>query len=321
MAKDPYSPPLGPDNTGRTDISVVIPAYRSGRVLPELYRRLRSVLGTCGATWEIVVVDDGSGDDTYDAMRRLRKGDPRVRIMRLTKNCGQHMATLCGLRNAKGDWVVTMDDDLQHPPEEIVKIIRPLKHGRHVVIGRYAEKRHGLLRNAASWIAEQASGALLSKPRDISWSSFKGFSRYAVESITRHQGKGRYLASLILASVPHDSIVNVDVAHHDRWYGTSGYSWRKLASLFLDLTTFQTAVSRRNMNLCGTALIILSCVGNLSLSLLPHGGTASACSAVFWVSFLFGMGLLALGISGWLRSRVVGKCCDDDAVMIAEREG
>jgi len=211
MAEDLYSPAAGSKKAGRTDISVVIPAYRSGRGLPELYRRLRSVLSTYGGTWEIVVVDDGSGDDTYETMRSLRRDDPRVRIIRLTKNCGQHMATLCGLRSARGDRVVTMDDDLQHPPEEIVKILRPLEHGRHVVIGRYAEKRHGLLRNAASWIAAQASWALLGKPRNISWSSFKGFSQYAVKSITRHRGKGRYLASLILASVPHDSIVNVDV--------------------------------------------------------------------------------------------------------------
>lgn len=213
-------------------ISVVIPAFMSAGVLAELFGRLRAVLDSLKEEWEVIIIDDGSQDDTYEVMRSLRSADPRVKIMRLARNYGQHAATLCGLRQAGGDYIVTLDDDLQHPPEEIPKFIDKLKEGYHVVIGKYDLKKHCVMRNLTSRFACLVISAFHRKPRAIYWSSFKGFSRLSARDVSQYKAGRPFLAVLILDAVPLSSIVNIEVRHDIRRKGKSGYTVMKLLRLF-----------------------------------------------------------------------------------------
>ena len=157
-------------------ISVVVPVYRSAPLLPALAERLKRALEAEQRPWEIVMVDDASPDDSYAVMQKLRAADPRVRIVQLARNHGQQHATLCGLNYALGEEVVTIDDDLQNPPEEIGALLERLRQGYAAVIGRITDKQHGWWRNAGSrahpWFGERIIG----KPRALYLSSLRALT-------------------------------------------------------------------------------------------------------------------------------------------------
>ena len=114
--------------SSQVDISIVVPVYRSASVIPQLYSRLHPILDTLSSHWEIILVDDASPDETFSVMQKLRDNDPRVRIIQFARNHGQQHATLCGLNYAKGRYIITLDDDLQCPPEELPKFLAQLRN-------------------------------------------------------------------------------------------------------------------------------------------------------------------------------------------------
>ncbi len=116
-------------------ISAVVPVHRSQAMLPELHRRLVAALEQIGRPFEILLVEDCGGDDSWSVIKQLAAADPRVRGLRLARNYGQHNALLCGIRAARGELVVTLDDDLQNPPEEIHRLLARLDEGYDVVYG------------------------------------------------------------------------------------------------------------------------------------------------------------------------------------------
>jgi len=137
-------------------ISFVVPVYRSAESLPELHSRLVAEFGAAPAEFELIFVEDCGGDDSWGVIQQLGAQDSRVRGFRMSRNYGQHNALLCGIRAARGDVVVTLDDDLQHPPEEIPKLLAKLEAGYDVVYGPPEREQHGLLRDLASQITKLA---------------------------------------------------------------------------------------------------------------------------------------------------------------------
>jgi glycosyltransferase involved in cell wall biosynthesis len=149
-------------------VSVVVPVYRSGEQLRALHARLCPVLDAIDPAWELILVDDASGDGTFEVMRTLRERDPRVRLVRFARNAGQQHATLCGLTRARGRYVLTLDDDLQNPPEEIPRFIERLQAGDDLVIGRIeGGKRHKGYRNLGSRMVQALAARIVGKPRHI----------------------------------------------------------------------------------------------------------------------------------------------------------
>ena len=134
------------------EISAVVPVYRSAPILPELHRRLTDALGDIADRYEIILVDDCGGDDSWGVIQGLAAHDDRVRGIRMSRNYGQHNALLCGIRAAKYGVIVTLDDDLQNPPEEIAKLIAVLGEGVDVVYGTPENEQHGFLRDQGSRI-------------------------------------------------------------------------------------------------------------------------------------------------------------------------
>src|SRR5258708_3683393 len=128
-------------------LSIVIPVYRSEVILPELHRQLVDSLEKIGEPFEIIFVEDCGGDNSWDVVKDLATRDARVRGLRLSRNYGQHSAILCGIRTARHDIIVTMDDDLQHPPDQIALLLTELRHGHDVVYCVPQTELHGLLRN------------------------------------------------------------------------------------------------------------------------------------------------------------------------------
>lgn len=291
------------------EISVVVPVFRSGEQVRALYARLRAALDATGRPWEIILVDDASGDGTFAAMLDVRRADERVRLVRFARNAGQQYATLCGMTRARGSCVVTLDDDLQNPPEEIPTFLAKLGEGYDLVIGRIeGGKRHGSYRNVGSAIVQWLASRIVGKPRHIALSSYRAFSRRAVDIITGYAGAHVYLPALMFGAIPADRIANVPVAHHERASGRSTYTPRKLLRLASHLLINYSSLPLRLATVWGFLVSIgsVAYAAWIALRVILHGSPVTGWpTVVVLVAFLSGNILLCLGVLGEYIGRLV----------------
>ncbi len=278
-------------------LSVVIPVFNSERTLGPLVEALFAELA--GVDVEVVLVNDGSADGSEAVCRQLAERLTRVRAVSLRRNFGEFNAVLCGLNYARGRFCVIIDDDFQNPPAEILKLLAAAEtDGFDVVYSAYAQKQHGLWRNAGSWLVNRLTTWLLDKPRDLYLSSFKLIRREVVDEIIRYRGPYPYIDGLILRVTRH--VGRVNVAHAQRAEGRSTYTVRKLISLFLNVLFGYSLRPLRLLTLAGLVLTGLS----LSLLLLEAvGGLLTDWEVInplifSTILFVGGLNLTGLGLLG-----------------------
>lgn len=289
-------------------ISVIVPVFRSAPLLPSLVERLTAALNSEGASWEIILVDDASPDESYAVLQQLRARDPRLRIIQFARNQGQQHATLCGLNYARGAEVVTIDDDLQSAPEEVSRLLAKLRSGYLVVIGRIRIKRHGWWRNAGSRAHQYLAEKIIGKPPALYLSSFRALSRAAVDRLVRYKGAHPHISALLLKSVPPSAITNVDVSHAPRSAGGSTYSVRKLVRFASFLLINHSYIPLRFMTVWGFTLSLLSLLfaAWVVARALLYGHAPSGWPSIsVLIAFLSGNILMALGIVGEYLGRLV----------------
>lgn len=219
--------------------SIVVPVYNSENSLEELYDRIRTVFsGTVRQEFELILVDDSSRDQSYTVMEKLHEKDSRVKIIQLARNFGQPCAVLCGFAHVKGDFVITMDDDLQHRPEEIPRMIEALdsREDVDVVIARYENRKHNLIRKIGTGVAAFATSKMLKKDPSLELTSFRLMRRFIVDAILETDTHLPQIGNLLVQTS--NRIINVGVQHDARKFGRSNYSFKRLAQdLFYDITT------------------------------------------------------------------------------------
>lgn len=219
--------------------SVVVPVYNSEHTLEELYQRLKKVFEeTICQPFELILVDDSSKDRSYEIMSRLRAADHRVKIIQMAKNFGQHPALLCGFSYAKGDFIITMDDDLQHPPEEIPKLVNTMneRDDVDVIIASYEGRKHNFIRRLGTKVSVYATSKMLHKDPQLQITSFRLIRRFIVDAILNTSTHLPQIGNLLVLTS--NRIINVPIRHQERAYGKSGYSFMKLArSLIYDITS------------------------------------------------------------------------------------
>jgi glycosyltransferase involved in cell wall biosynthesis len=282
------------------ELTVVVPVYNSSQTLEELYERLQKVLSSLSQAWEIILVDDASSDSSFQVMEGLRERDSRVQIIRFRRNHGQHAALMCGLKYSRGPFVFTLDDDLQHPPEEFPKLLDEMKKGYQVVIGRYDVKRHSAYRNLGSRVVNRLISVLTGKPPHLALTNLKLFSRKAVDAMTAFKGKKFYLSMVLFDAIPASSVCNVDVRHHEREYGASGYTfWKSLklmSTIFIYHTRFSFFFTLAGVISMGLTIMVL-------LSLKQY---------TFFCSFaLFLEALVVILGTGGMYLKEVSQDCED----------
>ncbi|MDP8234954.1 MAG: glycosyltransferase family 2 protein [Candidatus Erginobacter occultus] len=208
------------------DISTVVPVYNAEKTLPKLVARLRAVLAATGRDFEVILIDDGSRDSSWKIIRKLSGEDPRIRGISLMRNYGQHNALREGIMAARGDVIVTLDDDLQNPPEEIPKLLEKLEEGYDVVYGIPAQKRHNLWRRAGSSVVRLILSGALGAEIAGNISSFR-----ALRSPVRAAFSG-YRGAFIIIDAPLAWATNrfgsVTVRHQPREESESNYNFRRL---------------------------------------------------------------------------------------------
>ena len=239
-------------------LSVVVPVYRSEGTLPELHRRLAATLEEIGVSYEILLVDDASPDNSWDVMQRLHEEDARIKIIQLMRNFGQHNATLCGIRHASGKLLATMDDDLQHPPEEIAKLIRRMEEADapDVVIGAYTTKQHSWWRNLGTNAINAVTSYVFGKEPDLQMTTFRLMRRSVVDVVSQDRSHSPRIGLIILTITKR--IVNVPVEHHARKEGRSGYRFGRLVANTLDNIITYSSLPLQVVSILGIVSAIVS---------------------------------------------------------------
>lgn len=217
------------------ELSVVVPVYRSADTLAELVRRLLVILEATGRTFEIILVEDGGEDKSWKVLEGLRSSHPReIVAVQLMRNFGQHNALMCGLRLSRGEIVITLDDDLQNPPEEIPKLLHALVAGDlDLVYGVPAGKRQAGWRNAGSALVNAFYRRVFQAGVVIT--SFRAIRRQLLELVFSYTLNFTFLDGLFAWNTRR--IGQVGVEHQPRRVGRSGYTFRKLLELAVNLFT------------------------------------------------------------------------------------
>jgi glycosyltransferase involved in cell wall biosynthesis len=283
------------------DVSVVIPVFNAEKSLEELTQRLLSVLSREFSSFELIFVDDCSEDGSWKVLLNLReKLGSQIRIVRLAVNSGQHSALLCGLEFSRGAVVVTMDDDLQHAPEDIPALVAAVKRGYDVAIAAYDEKRHTACRNLGGAIIDGLQRAIFGLPRGFQLTSFRAIRRAVVQEITKMEVSFPYLTSMILANA--SKCTNVPVKHYPRIYGSSNYTLGRSISLALNLIFHYSHYPAYTVGLlCVVALLASAALGlGVVIRTVVFGpsvpGWASTIVAVAFSSTCTQFGLLIVVI-------------------------
>ncbi len=219
----------------RRSISVVTPVYNGEASVGELCRRLAEVLPSISAQHEVILVNDGSRDRSWETISELCSRSPVVRGLNLMRNYGQHNALLCGIRAAKYDLVVTMDDDLQHPPEEIPRLLARLEEGFDVVYGAPKAEQNGLVRALASRITRLALSAAVGSDVAKNVSAFRVFPTQLREAFAAYQSP--FVSIDVLLTWATTRFGATTVAFQPRHSGSSNYSFTKLVRHALDMMT------------------------------------------------------------------------------------
>ena len=286
-------------------VSIVVPVYNSAGTLALLHARLTAVLETLGQSYEIILVDDGSGDDSWTGLEALRNYDPQhVVAVQLMRNYGQHNALMCGLDLARGAYVITLDDDLQNPPEEIPKMLSYIaQHDLDLVYGCPADRRHASWRNLGSALVLHFYRTVFRNP--ITPTPFRIMRHQLAKSVLFYDLNFTFLDGLLAWCT--SRIGTVDVAHHARSHGKSNYSISKLLGLALNLYT--------NFSLLPLQLVtgvgLLTAFSGFLLGayylfqyFVSNIGVPGFASTIIAVLILGGVQLLALGVIGEYLGRL-----------------
>lgn len=288
--------------------SIVIPVFNSAVDLRELCDRLTRVFHKISSDYEIILVDDASSDNSWDIMRELHTEDPRIKIIQHGRNFGQHKALLCGLKHSQGDLVITMDDDLQHPPEEITKLVQTIKDKDEidVVMGDYKVKQHAWFRNLGTNMMNSISSYIFSKDRNLRLNSFRIMRRSIVRELENTKCHNPRISLLLLLIT--NRIINVKVDHHPRKHGKSGYSFRRLVTDTLDNILSNSSLPLQLVTYLGFGSAILSAVlalfflyRYLFVGILLSGWT----STILLLLFFSGILLFSFGVVGEYLIRIL----------------
>ena len=290
-------------------ISVVVPVYNGAATVPKLIEQLDKHLRPQNDL-ELILVNDGSTRDNSDEVcEAAAQQNDWIVYLELSKNFGEHNAVMAGLNHCTGDCVVIMDDDLQNPPHEVIRLVDELDRGDYdVVFSYYKKKQHRLDRNLGSAFNNLIASYVLKKPRDLYLSSFKAIRRSVVKQIIKYDGPFPYIDGLILRSTTRYG--RLEVEHYSREVGRSGYSLTKLVSLWLNMFTNFSILPLRVASAIGLVLASLSGIAGIAVIIekiinpeLPTGWASVFVALLFMSS----VQLLAIGLMGEYVGRVLLK--------------
>jgi undecaprenyl-phosphate 4-deoxy-4-formamido-L-arabinose transferase len=304
-------------------LSAVVPVYNSAGVLPELARQLEPVLRELADEYELVLVNDGSADDSWAAIEALAGAHAWIRGIDLMRNAGQHNALLCGIRAARGELIVTLDDDLQNPPSEIPSLIEELEAKElDVVYGTPRKEQHGVLRDLASQITKLALQSAMGASVARKVSAFRVFRTRLRESFAGYQNP--FVSIDVLLTWGTTRFGAVVVRHEPRAEGESNYTFRKLVTHAINMMTGFSTFPLQLASLVGfgcTLLGLALLIYVLARTLLEGGAPAGFPFLASMIALFSGAQLFALGILGEYLARMHMRTMDRPPYVVRSGTG
>jgi undecaprenyl-phosphate 4-deoxy-4-formamido-L-arabinose transferase len=298
-------------------LSIVVPVFNSEKALPLLLSRLSGVIGAQGWDAEIILVNDGSTDASWERICELATSEPRLRPIDLIRNYGQHNALLCGIRAAQGEVVVTLDDDLQNPPEEIPRLLAMLREGYDVVYGAPVKEQHGLLRDLASQITKFALQSAMGAQTARQVSAFRAFRTRIRDAFVQYQGP--YVSIDVLLTWGTSRFTAIQVQHDPRTLGESNYRLGRLVVHAFNMITGFSTLPLRVASLVGFVfaafggLVLVYVIGRYILEGTPVPGFPFLASVIAVFS---GAQLFALGVMGEYLARMHFRLMDRPTYVV-----
>ncbi len=295
----------------RPGISVVIPVYRSASTLPELLLRLHATLSALTDEFEVVLVNDGSPDESWPVLVGLLPQYPEIVAIDLLRNSGQHNALLCGIRAASKEVIVTMDDDLQHPPEEIPKLVAAINGRADVVYGIYETPRFNLYRRWTSTASKHVVAWLAGGKTEARGGSFRAFPAALRQAFDNYYST--FVAIDVLLHWSTTRFGFVEVRHDPRKAGTTNYTLPKLWNHFINnITAFSTRPLRviSFVGLSFTAFGVLIFAYALFNYIYSRGAVPGFAFLSSLIALFSGAQMFALGVFGEYLARMHTRLMD-----------
>ena len=304
----------------KRSLSIVVPVYNSEQILPHFIERLAVTLPDLADEYEVILVNDGSRDDSWTVVQELARTRSWLRGICLMRNYGQHNALLCGIRQARGEIIVTMDDDLQHPPEEIARLLAELDNGFDVIYGAPRNDNHSFWRNIASEttkiVLQNSMGAEVAR-RISAFRAFRGYLKNAFADYG-----GSFVSIDVLLTWGTTKFAAIFVEHNPRLTGTSNYTLRKLITHAVNMITGFSILPLQAASVVGFSftifgiVILIYVVGRYLLeggSQVPGFPFLAAMIAIF-----SGVQLFSLGVIGEYLARMYTRSMNRPSYQILE---
>jgi undecaprenyl-phosphate 4-deoxy-4-formamido-L-arabinose transferase len=305
-------------------LTVVIPVYRGAKSIPLLLDSLAAVLPSLAEQYEVIMVEDDGGDNSWDVIQELAKQVSWLRGIKMMRNYGQHAAILCGIRAAKYEIIVTMDDDLQHPPQEIHHLLKRLEEGYDVVYGTPRDKQHSGGRNLGSFAIRYALSSAMGVSAARHVSAFRAFRTHLRDAFANYHSP--YVAIDVLLTWGTTRFGHVEVEHKARAIGKSNYTLRKLIAHALTMMTGFSVVPLRLASYLGFGLTAFGLL--LLIYIVPvrfalgYQGVPGFTFLASVIAIFSGAQMFTIGIIGEYMARVHFRLMDKPTyVVLAKTDG
>lgn len=299
--------------------SVVIPVFNSEAIIGSTIDRTVEFFTRQGWAYELILVNDGSTDRSWQVLREKAAENPRVKAFDLLHNYGQHTALFCGLNRSKGDYVITMDDDLQNPPEEIIHLVTKAQEGHDLVFGRFRQKQHAGYRRLGTRLINTMNQHIFDKPKDLTLSNFRIIRRDVVDRMCAYKTSYPYIPGLALMFS--NNPANTWVEHHSRPVGKSNYNLYKILELVMRIVFNYSSLPLRVVNFTGIFVAGLSFVLGvfyLARAIIVGISVPGWATLIVLLSFLNGLILLMLGMLGEYIVRLLSQVSSPQMYYIQE---
>lgn len=300
-------------------VSVVIPVYRAAGTLRELYGQLSIAMPQIAPTFEIIFVEDCGGDESWSIITELAAADQRVRGIRMSRNYGQHNALLCGIRAARYDVIVTMDDDLQHPVSEVSPLVAALGPDVDVVYGAPQNEQHGFVRDVASRLTKLALASAMGAESARNVSAFRAFRTRLRDGFCDYRGPTVSIDVVLTWTT--SRFAAIKVRHAPRQVGVSGYSVARLIRYAIDLMTGFSTLPLQISSLIGFVMVLfgVSIFAYVGITFLINGSAVPGFAFLASIIAIFsGAQLAGLGIVGEYLARMHFRSMDRPTYLVSE---
>jgi glycosyltransferase involved in cell wall biosynthesis len=291
---------------GNPKYSVVIPVYNSATIVGRVVDQTILFFEKHALDYEIILVNDGSRDKSWEAIAEKATTCPKVIAINLMRNYGQHSAVYCGFEHSVGDYVITIDDDMQNPPEEIIHLIEKLQDGHDVVFGRFKQKKHSQVRNLGSYLIRLINNRIFRCPKDIVPTNFRLIRRDVITRILQYHTVYPYITGLVLMFSNNPG--NEWVEHRQRLEGKSNYNLYRIISLVARILFNYSVWPLRFVSTTGFVISLLSFLVSVVLiinKLLDNIKVEGWTGLMVMLAFFNGIVILILGMLGEYTARIL----------------